>query len=852
MSRSFKITGMDKPANWKHHPTKGDVCAVCGGPLTSWYHSAGRDICLSCVLKQSTISAAKVLKKQSTGMTELLAHLKPSCEITERLGYVGCQNSIANLMQNSVEMERRTVVHAAALQLGERSEHPLAGILKLRTMVLLMRESLFCFETFEDVVHQILSSELCDDPDEFSRLSSIVLLYLCGFSERNEQLLRHEQQLIDTWHTHVYSLLVREWRGALLPRLPRSIALRWLDICSARYGKEQELLSCAILDESISDFITSSLDRGYSSVELAVIYQRYIKPIIPQLKKYIPKLAHLPKNLNKNHYLNMLSQVLIQPEPCSLFFAKMERFIREGLFLMVRTGKTVDIEYMKALGMRETFTKGVRFTGDIYKAFPLFESLSTYYYDSKVLDATRFYVSGVCAEVFSIFIPSGQPALIYQLPDPSWRIAEMPEAAASIMHMIEYIDHIGLTLSKNGQKVTKSSLKALRAAAGVNEPYPDIARLNTLRTSLMADMLEGGVFSHPSVTGNDLVKLIFSLFFSFDAMEYFRTELMLSHLNISDPGGVDRERMRIERSALRILLRSMEVGKWVTFDTLFDALADGCLLPRVLDPYEADVDASFTALGSGYSSYRNEKHTVTMANYTDVVLIPYVKLLLFLLNTFGAVDLAMGDPVNPVYHPLSRDYLSDYDGVQACALTPFGAWLLGTVEHCAVEVAAETGTIHLNEHQLYAVIEGNLPVAEVVLQTMAKKTGDRLYHFTVDSFLQECGSLKDIEQKINTFAQVVSNDPPQLWKTFLANLQDRGGALTADHTSYITFTVTECGPELIRILTEDSFLSQEVIKAEGFRILIPRTSYPKVRTRMRTYGYLLPELKSGGRPKRTR
>ncbi len=150
------------------------------------------------------------------------------------------------------------------------------------------------------------------------------------------------------------------------------------------------------------------------------------------------------------------------------------------------------------------------------------------------------------------------------------------------------------------------------------------------------------------------------------------------------------------------------------------------------------------------------------------------------------------------------------------------------------------------------MIEGNLPVAEVVLQTMAKKTGDRLYHFTVDSFLQECGSLKDIEQKINTFAQVVSNDPPQLWKTFLANLQDRGGALTADHTSYITFTVTECGPELIRILTEDSFLSQEVIKAEGFRILIPRTSYPKVRTRMRTYGYLLPELKSGGRRKRTR
>lgn len=852
MSRPFKIDGIDDPANWRQHPQKASVCAVCGSPLTYWYHSNGRDICLRCVVKQSTRSAGALLKKQSTVMEELLAYLSPSREISERLGLLGSLEHISRLMYSAGASERRSVVHAAAMQLGERSEHPLAGLLKLHTMMLLIRESSYCFEDFEDVAAQIISSELCDDLAEFSRLSALVLLYLSGYNERNDRMLRSEQQLTDPWHSSIYILLVRQWRGALLPRIPNAVVIQWFNTCITRYGKTDEILPVPLLEEVIEDHIITAFDHGYTSVELAGIYQRYIKPILPQLQTYVPKITRLPKNLNKGHYLKLLSQILIHPESCRLFFSKMERFIREGLTLMVRTGRTLKIEDLRALGMRASLSK-LRSPRDIPKVFPLFKAAETYYYHSRFLESVFFYVPGVCAKVFSIFIPSEQPPLAAELPDPSWRIAKVPDAAAVIMHTIAYIDHVGLSLSKNGSKFTKASLKALGRAAGINEPYPDISRLNTLRSSLLVDMLEGGVFSDASAAGNELVRQIFSLSFSFNNLEYFSTELMLSHLRIIESGSLSRYRMRLERSALRVLLGSMEIGKWVTFDTLFQALSDGALLPRVLDPYHSRVDASFTSLGTGYDAQRNMKYQVALGNYTDAVLIPYLKFLLFLLNTFGVLDLALVDPVNPVYHPLSRGYLSDYDGVHACALTPFGVWLLGKEAPGEIEGFKETGSVHLNEHQLYAVIEGDLPVTEAVLQSMAKKSGNSIYHFTIESFLQDCASTEDIEQKIATFSQVVCEDPPELWKSFFADLQHRGSALTADRTSYITYTVNGCDTELIRVLTEDSFLSEAVIKAEGYRILISRTSYSKVRTRMRSYGYLLPELKkSGGRPKRSR
>ncbi len=851
MSRNIRIIELEDPVRWKYPPLKGADCAVCGGPLTSWYHSHGRDICLNCIANQSARTAASSIGKK-TCVEDLLPHFSPSCDVTERLGFMVCQSRIAEVMHRSETPERKALVHATALQLGERSDHPLAGFLKLRTMILLIKEPTLAFESFDEVVHEIISQKLCEDIAEFSRLSSVLLLYLSGYSKENARLLKREQQIDDHWHTQVYTTLTRSWRGFMLPRIPRSVAVEWLEACIVRYGKDKQLLSPAVLDDVLKQYIIGNLDEGFSTSELTGIYQRYIKPLIPSVHQQVPKIAHQPKTLKKSNYLDLLYQVLNHPESCSMFFDRMERFIREGFLLMVRTGQVLYVEVLTELGMTDSFIKGVSHERDIPKVFPLFKHQSPYYYRTSVLEDTIFYISRACASVFSIFLPSEQLPLTYQLPDQSWRIAQTRNAGSSITHAKEYIEHIGLSWSKNGLKVTKGSLKALGAAAKVSEPYHDITRLNTLRSSVITELLKIPVHLETTVSGNDLVQQIFDLGFSFTNMYVIRPENLLTHLKIISYEGEQyqmREHRRLERSAMQILLRSMEVDKWVTFDEIFVALADGCLLPKVFDPLQGYISVQFTALGNGYYEDRNETYGVALLNYNDVVRVPFIKCLLFLLNTLGVVDLAMTEPVNEAYHPANRDYLSVFDGVQACALTPFGAWLVGKQENSTVEVIQEAGRIHLNEHQLYAVLEGDLPVAEVVLKTMAKKSSGTLYQFTIESFLQGCDDLSDIKQKISTFEQVICQDPPELWKSFLSDLISRVSALSADNTSYITYTIGEGSSELIRILTEDAFLAEEVIKAEGFRILIPRKSYPKVRTRLRAYGYLLPILKVSSKRK---
>ena len=114
-----------------------------------------------------------------------------------------------------------------------------------------------------------------------------------------------------------------------------------------------------------------------------------------------------------------------------------------------------------------------------------------------------------------------------------------------------------------------------------------------------------------------------------------------------------------------------------------------------------------------------------------------------------------------------------------------------------------------------------------------------MYKVTPESFLKDCNSKKDIENKIALFKDYICDAPPTNWKSFFKQMLERCNPMLKPKKKYLLLQLPAENKELQRIVLSDPKIRKYILKAEDYHILVEQDNYKKFCDILLKYGYLL-------------
>lgn len=202
----------------------------------------------------------------------------------------------------------------------------------------------------------------------------------------------------------------------------------------------------------------------------------------------------------------------------------------------------------------------------------------------------------------------------------------------------------------------------------------------------------------------------------------------------------------------------------------------------------------------------------------------------FMLCSLGMAELALS--------PLKRRN-SPYARAEFIRLTPLGRYVLGIDDDYEAPQQEDIAYFELDPDRLIirSLADPN-PYAQLLLDTSVAISRNR-FETSAESFLSNCYTQHDVEEKIGIFKQFVSHELPPLWKRFFDSLLLHCNPLRADHTNFQKYRIDPNNTELIQLLTTDAKLRQMVTRAEGYLLLVKKDDLKKFTDELKKHGYLL-------------
>lgn len=396
--------------------------------------------------------------------------------------------------------------------------------------------------------------------------------------------------------------------------------------------------------------------------------------------------------------------------------------------------------------------------------------------------------------------------------------------------MLAYIQQGKLSVNDYGKAVV-GSLNKMRKYCGIREFYEGSTDKNlaTLRTRLLAELLlpmvrkELDRYTDPAA----FLKKIFEVY----RKNPLTNSALLFHLK-----GLNRvSDETLVTGTLFGLLRELPPLVWVSAENGLKYALYRDLNLRIFQSYDA-TNYVYLEYDGQYGKY---KQTADFAHYQRFIMEPLVRGGFFLFASFGLVDIAYDLPAHPGAVTFNREYLSVFDGLRYIRLTGLGAYVCGLSPHFAAPNTQDQNVL-LDEDNLFISYRGDNRSLQSVLEKIGKRAGgnENLYKVDYETLLGDCSTEKEIESKVNLFKQLLSNNPPRLWKDFFATLQRRSYRLNSQEEEYKVFQLPE-DKELIRMFASDDFLKKHVVKAEMYYVLIPKGNISKVKSYLKKFGFLV-------------
>ena len=604
----------------------------------------------------------------------------------------------------------------------------------------------------------------------------------------------------------------------------------------------------AVTASASSDYrVKQALDKIYTLKYLKNIYSLYLHNVHKKAN-ISPQFIWPGKKAKKNDYIRIFAEILIDKNLAKIFLGELPQWVKISFEEMLWEDKSLPLNEFLKRGNLE-IPKVDKYDYYYEPKLPPESQLFQVWVKRKDYSSTGeviLFLDTLQKELFRSYLPFPDNCRL-QFKDsnkPEFFVSSNTEILTELQIIAVYIQQVGVKRVKNGIKILKASIKDIRTVCGVKELYPEVKGLENLKLTMFIELVEKFFKNRkgaPQLSSEMLIKTMFSFYFNPKESALFNFSQFLDYLKYRYLGRIksDTDRFYQERRAVQKLLNQLVAGKWVEISNIYRYFNSLRIMPQPLNLSLYVGDVFFNTRDSrSYGDY-TERINVRDENKGEVLFRPYLKLLMFVLNTLGVVDVAYNMPVNDIFQDKSNPWLSVYDGIQEVSLTPLGAWLLGrTKTYEGIKKEPEARVV-LDDKRLIITVEGKDPVIDLTLSRMSRSIGSDSYLVSPDTFLQDCESVRDIKDKIKRFKTNIVEKPPAIWEDLFKSLIKNVDPLEYKKEKMLLFRLDPDNKDLISLLFSDPHLKWTIMKVEDYHILIKESSYKAVQSRLAEYGYLL-------------
>ena len=608
--------------------------------------------------------------------------------------------------------------------------------------------------------------------------------------------------------------------------------------------KKEQFLQITTFEEKKIKLIIEEL---YTADALKRIYWKYLRDFFPEDFFQIKGKFSVNK-IKKNDLNSILTKVFTDKSMLQTLVNGLSESIKEILYLFVWEGKEWDVEDLeerfkvKIINLSKKYHRGS--TENILNDYALFQVRSRYSWNSPY-SSYKYYLS-LSDQLRKVFKPCLSSPKGYDLApldtiDPTdFLYQDQDTILKKIKLYCSYIEQGNLNYSQSTDKLLKSSLIRMAKYCQIEDFYDNKdKKLQYLKTKLIINFLEDWACKAQENPA-EFLRQIFLNFFqktqdnSIDLYEF------LYHLK----GGYfeydyEVREAKIKKSLLK-LLKTLPLSQWISVENMVQYIIYRDIYIEVIDKTGARGELYFNKKYKTSFGYSYDRAS-TVKYFTDAVVVPFLKTMMFLFAGFGIVDIAYDFPKNQILQEIGHNYLSVFDGLRYVRLTPLGAFIVGLTKKFNITILEEeSAKLFLDPKRLLITIEGKDPLKILSLEKIADKISENCYKVNYQSFLRGCAGKQDINQKISLFHTNIAKNPPQIWKEFLEDVLTKINPLVKKQKMSI-FKLQQ-NKELISLMASDEVLKQSILKAEGYHILIASENIEKVVKRLKEFGYFIDNM----------
>ena len=404
--------------------------------------------------------------------------------------------------------------------------------------------------------------------------------------------------------------------------------------------------------------------------------------------------------------------------------------------------------------------------------------------------------------------------------------------------ILSFIAQGNLKFSKSGKEILKGSLKKMANACGIDEFYlGDVNELQYLKTKLLADFFSW----MPPWKAKELENL--TGFLTTRINQYFSFEGFTGHSSRSIFAHVKRQMDEFDsenaeknmRKSFKKVLNLLPEKKWIaTRDLAMTTFYDGIDFNPFSDAYE--FTSLYITRKLPHYTHRDKVYLQKLPTI-DILTLPYIKAMMFLMGALGIVELGYSAPENNIFRQYNKPWLSIYDGLKYVRLTGFGSYVIGRKKRFTHDIATQSAEIEIDEHKTMLSIYGNDPVKQMVLEAVGQQITNSSYMVSYQSFLKDCSTHEDVENKIQFFRDNIIAEPPPIWEIFFKEVLARMNPL--EQVPAMSVFRVKPDRELLTLLTRDHILKKYVFRAENHHIVVKTSDFSKVRKRLALLGFFI-------------
>lgn len=552
----------------------------------------------------------------------------------------------------------------------------------------------------------------------------------------------------------------------------------------------------------------------------------------------IVELKSSHSKITKVQYCQIVSNIFRNKEIYTYFLSCLEADVKKVFEAMVWEGTLSEKDILEVTGVdvvskteKKGFQNQTYFETNFKKEFMVLAVETESHYNYKYGSYNKNFHLEIPIELSRVLREYYEKPLNYnfnplkEIPKTEYISSNETEIFINLPNLISYNQQGNIKTSGSG-KIMASTLGKIRKTLNVNEFYDTSTakNLQQLKAYLLASLV---VCEEKPKNDQPFLGILKSYVEKTYLKKYHSHTHLLTHLK----GGHNLYQVYDVESEFLSVLKILPINEWISIQNFIDFTS--------LRGYNFTI-ARLEQI-CHYLTYETEeeygknKNQVTKINYKEFCNEPIIKGSLMLWACYGLLDVAY-DTIDTT--ELGNTYFSNYDGIKAIKLTNLGAYLLGKTTEYEVPTVKQSYELIFSTDNLIILVEGETTLTDNLLANYADKVGANRYAVSNESFLKNVVSKKDLKVKIDVFKQVINQDLPANWITFFEILDKKIHPLTPIN-EVMVFKIPSDDPELIKLLIQNQAIKKLLIKAEDYQIIVLKKDYPALRTKLKTYGYLL-------------